>query len=73
MKDGELFLIKISNIPPFLRELRFMYYVLVLENKCFALLSRRFRDAELFVSGKENIENSLEKNILLQGTLRTIL
>lgn len=50
-----------------------MFYVLLLENKCFALPNRRSRGAELFVSGKEDIEKSLDKCILFQGLLQTIL
>lgn len=69
MKDRELFLIKIPNIPPLFRKLRFMYYVLVVGNKYFALLSRRFLCAKPYVSSKENIEKSLEKYILFQGLL----
>lgn len=49
-----------------------MYYVLVVGNKCFALLSRRFLCVKLYVFGKENIEKSLEKYILFQGLLRTM-
>ncbi|WP_337557317.1 hypothetical protein, partial [Phocaeicola plebeius] len=62
MKDGELFQIKIPNISPLLRKLRFMYYVLVVGNKCFALLSRRFLCVKPYVSGKENIEKRLSQN-----------